>query len=413
MNGLYNGAKGQSHRARIPNYANVSTEPACSEQVCAYKLNMRQGFFQNVKTIANNYTITQHLYAHRFYNRAIVNRFVVERMQQVGTFSIPLSVQPGTLPSVDLTETSTNVTSILTKPVTIRCYQTNEVEDPLYQPSPSKVCLAHTNPPSSLTVNTDANSNEYFHITTIARSEQEVVKELIDILTALDQAIDVFEIHASAWESDWNKFEISIEGNTDLNQVVHSSIFYLVSNLPSITTNQPKDFFWGLSPGGLPKGGVLYEAYQGHSFWDTEMWMHPPLLLMNPQWSRDILDYRYLVRKAAEDNAANTNYAGYRYPWESAYTGREVTPDCCPEVVEFQHHIISDIAFAYKSHLAATHDLDWWKTVGCDIAWNTAKFWNSRVSYNSGSKQYDIIGNLRKKKNFSNFKNLFFRNNGP
>jgi trehalose/maltose hydrolase-like predicted phosphorylase len=168
-------------------------------------------------------------------------------------------------------------------------------------------------------------------------------------------------------------------------------MFYLISNLPSTVTNQPKDPFWGLSPGGIAKGG-LSKDYQGHSFWDTEIWMHAPLLLLNPEWSEEILDYRYRVRKAAEDNAAETGYNGYRYPWESAFTGREVTPPCCPQVVEYQHHIISDIAFAFRSHLAATHDVDWWKSSGCDIAYNTAKFWESRVVFDNKTQFHSILG---------------------
>lgn len=111
---------------------------------------------------------------------------------------------------------------------------------------------------------------------------------------------------------------------------------------------------------------------------------------MNPRWSADLLKYRYNVREAARQNAANTGYKGYRYPWESGYTGVEVTPDCCPEVVEYQHHVIADIAFAFRAHLAATHDLDWFKNIGCDVAYNTAKFWESRVKFNESTGFYDI-----------------------
>jgi trehalose/maltose hydrolase-like predicted phosphorylase len=210
---------------------------------------------------------------------------------------------------------------------------------------------------------------------------------MTDVLANIET---LFERHTSEWKEHWERFGISVSGNDRLNQIIHASIFYLISNLPSEQTNQPNGPFYGLSPSGIGKGGILYAEYQGHSFWDTEMWMHPPMLLLNPQWSKDILSYRHMSRQAASDNANATGYKGYRYPWESAYTGGEVTPLCCPEVVEFQHHVISDIAFAFRSHLAATHDVDWFKTVGCDIAWNTAKFWESRVKFNETTKFYDI-----------------------
>jgi trehalose/maltose hydrolase-like predicted phosphorylase len=233
---------------------------------------------------------------------------------------------------------------------------------------------------------------EYIHVTTIGRTETEVKKEIQDIFAREVNHAAIFKRHTDAWEEHWETFGISVTGNLKLNQIVHASIFYLISNLPSEKSNQKNDPFYGLSPSGIGKGGILFAEYQGHSFWDTEMWMHPPMLLLNPQWSKDILSYRYNVRKAAEDNAKNTGYKGYRYPWESAFTGREVTPDCCPEVIEYQHHVIADIAFAYKSHLAATHDVDWFRNFGCDIAWNTAKFWESRVKFNETTDFYDIRG---------------------
>ena len=279
------------------------------------------------------------------------------------------------------------------KQISILCFETKVVEDINYQPLPSKVCLGHTNPPPTLNIQAGQNSAEYLHVTSVGRTETEVVKELTDIL---NNENGLFERHTSVWEQGWEKMEILVEGNENLNKIIHGSVFFLVSNLPSEETNQPKDNFYGLSPSGIGKGGVLYAEYQGHSFWDTEMWMHPPVLLLNPKWSEDILSYRNNVRRAAEDNARNTGYKGYRYPWESGFTGREVTPDCCPEVVEYQHHIISDIAFAFRSHFAATHDTTWFKSVGCNIAYQTAKFWESRVKFNETTKLYDI----RSKKKF-------------
>ncbi len=40
--------------------------------------------------------------------------------------------------------------------------------------------------------------------------------------------------------------------------------------------------FYGLSPGSLSRGGRLGEDYGGHSFWDTEIWMYPSVLLFYP-----------------------------------------------------------------------------------------------------------------------------------
>jgi trehalose/maltose hydrolase-like predicted phosphorylase len=386
MNGLYNGVRGESHRARIPNYANVMPNVECDGN-CIYQLNMRKGYFQNTIN-GSNFKVIQQLYAHRYYNRAIINSFTLERTKQGGNVSVELAIEHGNEISVDLRLlNSTEHTELNSK---INCYETRLLEDVRYQTSPSEVCIGYTVPPAKLFLNENETTVTFQHITVVAKTQEEVLKELQDI----NQATDVFEKHTSVWEEHWKRFGIFVEGNSKVNEIIHSSMFYLISNLPSEETNQPKDPFYGLSPGGLPKGGQVHTEYQGHSFWDTEIWMHPPILLLNPKWSEEILSYRYNVKKAAADNAWNTNYKGYRYPWESGFTGCEVTPDCCPEVVEFQHHIIADIAFAFRSHLAATHDDDWWNSFGCDIAYNTARFWESRVRFNQSTQFYDIRSEL-------------------
>lgn len=81
-----------------------------------------------------------------------------------------------------------------------------------------------------------------------------------------------------------------------------------------------------------------------------------------------------------------------RFPWESARTGVDVTPDCCPEVRLYQMHITGDVAFAARQYIAATGDKDWlWKELGGDLIYETAKFWGSRAVYNMEKRQYEIL----------------------
>jgi len=387
MNGVYNGQNGNSHRARIPNFANIDTNWECLEQNCAYQLNLKQGYFEKIAYRGKSFKVSQQMYAHRYYNRLIVNKFTLERLEGTLEDTAQLRLNPGNESSVDLIKYDESEYSNDNGKVTIKCYVTRVIEDKRYQRDLTQVCVAYTTVPMELTVNIGQNIAEYVHLTAIGSTEAEVKKEL-DTVMAQSYAT-IFDKHKSIWENHMNSYEMTVEDNKELNQIMHSSLFYLISNLPSEESNQPNGQFYGLSPGGLPKGAEGKD-YQGHSFWDTEIWMHPPLLLLNPKWSEEILSYRYIARKAAEDHATNTTYKGYRYPWESGFTGREVTPLWAWEVIEFQHHISADIAFAYRSHLAATHDLDWWKKYGCDIAYNTAKFWESRVAFNESTKFYDI-----------------------
>lgn len=81
------------------------------------------------------------------------------------------------------------------------------------------------------------------------------------------------------------------------------------------------------------------------------------------------------------DNCAFTNNLiqinlsnGCRFPWESAYTGVEVTQPCCPEVAEFEQHITGCISFAARQYLATTRDEDWLKVTECFKPYITHKY---------------------------------------
>ncbi len=84
-----------------------------------------------------------------------------------------------------------------------------------------------------------------------------------------------------------------------------------------------------------------------------------------------------------------------RFPWESARTGVDVTPDCCPEVRLYQMHITGDIAFAARQYIAATGDQNWLTSeMGDDLIYETAKFWASRAIYNPMREQYEILSKI-------------------
>jgi len=90
INGLYNGNLGYSHRARIPNYSNYQiTECAYPSPTaptnCIYRMLADKGMFEVVYTSPDgSYTLTQHIFAHRFYNRAVINQFTIKRLSGSG-----------------------------------------------------------------------------------------------------------------------------------------------------------------------------------------------------------------------------------------------------------------------------------------------------------------------------------------
>jgi trehalose/maltose hydrolase-like predicted phosphorylase len=85
-------------------------------------------------------------------------------------------------------------------------------------------------------------------------------------------------------------------------------------------------------------------------------------------------------------------YCQIRYPWESARTGVDVTPDICPVVRLYQMHITGDIAFAVRQYIAATGNQHWLlNELGGELIYEIARFWSSRAVYNFEKKQYEIL----------------------
>lgn len=78
MNGLYNGHKGHSHRARIPNWANIRLNSTLTESSVKpiYSLDTKDGVFR-VRVDRERSVVTQRIYAHRYYTRTIVNQIEI------------------------------------------------------------------------------------------------------------------------------------------------------------------------------------------------------------------------------------------------------------------------------------------------------------------------------------------------
>lgn len=76
-NGLYNGVRGLSHRARIPNYSNVLSGQLNST---SYRMHYRHGMFESITQVNKSIHVRHTVYAHRYYTRAIVNEIYLTRI---------------------------------------------------------------------------------------------------------------------------------------------------------------------------------------------------------------------------------------------------------------------------------------------------------------------------------------------
>ena len=199
--------------------------------------------------------------------------------------------------------------------------------------------------------------------------------ERLTIYAALERTERLLRRHRADWDKLWAS-DIVIDGPVEDARAVHSAMYHLYSFAREGTA-------FSLSPMGLSGLG-----YNGHVFWDTELWMYPPLLVLHPEIARSLLEFRYRLLDEAKQNAFEHGYKGAMYPWESTTTGQEETP-VWALTGPFQQHISGCVGWAAWQYYLVTKDREWLRTRGWPILKEVADFWASRVERN-GPGQYDI-----------------------
>lgn len=179
----------------------------------------------------------------------------------------------------------------------------------------------------------------------------------------------LFLKHKQAWARLWEN-DIVIEGDLESQRDVRFALYNLFS------------FSKKGSRLSIPPMGLTSQGYNGHVFWDTELWMYPPLLVLEPEIARAALDYRYDRLPQAKHKASVYGYEGAMYPWESDDTGEESTPTWALTGA-IEHHITGDIGVAFWNYYVVTGDKEWLRKEGWYVLKETADFWASRVVKNA------------------------------
>lgn len=193
-------------------------------------------------------------------------------------------------------------------------------------------------------------------------AERQVIYALHEGEEALMQA------HYRLWDELWQG-DIRIEGDDDAQRIVRFALFNLYSSCR------------GGSRLSIPPMGLSLQGYNGHIFWDTELWMYPPMLLLNQDIARSMLDYRFDRLPAARKKALAYGYRGAMFPWESDDSGEEATPTHAL-TGPFEHHITADIGIACWNYYCVTRDVRWLQREGYPLLKEIADFWTSRVTRN-------------------------------
>lgn len=213
--------------------------------------------------------------------------------------------------------------------------------------------------------------------------------------------------HETEWTKYWETSDIQIKGDEECQRAVRFTTYHILIAAPRHDDR--------VSIGAKTLSGF---GYKGHVFWDTELFVVPPLTLSQPHLARNLLMYRYHNLQGARNKAKANGYEGAMFPWESTDTGEETTPqwsDVQPDgsririwTGDSEQHISTDIAYAVWQYLQWTGDSEFFRQYGAELILDTAVFWGSRVERLDG--RYEISQQIGPDEYHENIDNSVFVN---
>ncbi len=129
---------------------------------------------------------------------------------------------------------------------------------------------------------------------------------------------------------------------------------------------------------GIAAKGVTAGGYEGHYFWDTEMYVVPFLAYTAPEAARQLLRFRWQMLPVARQRARALNQVGALYPWRTI-NGEEASAYYAAGTA--QYHINAAVAFALRRYVEASGDVAFLATDGAEILMETARLWNDLGFY--------------------------------
>jgi alpha,alpha-trehalose phosphorylase len=241
---------------------------------------------------------------------------------------------------------------------------------------------------SEVLVTADAMPGVPIHITKYAAyqaSRSIPVPELVDrCRRSLDRSVrDGFDMLVTSQRENldrfWDRADVRVQ--TRLNPVRHQQAIRW--NLYQVAQAS-----WRAEGGGVPAKGLTGQAYEGHYFWDTEIYVLPFLSYTQPRIARNLLRFRHSMLDRARERAREVSQRGALYPWRTI-NGEEASSNF--QAGTAQYHINADIAYAIKRYADIQGDVRLLGETGAEILVETARLWQDLGFYGT-DKRFHIHG---------------------
>jgi alpha,alpha-trehalose phosphorylase len=171
----------------------------------------------------------------------------------------------------------------------------------------------------------------------------------------------------------WEGADVEVDGDVEIQQAVRFGLFHILQ-AGARAENRP-----------VPAKGLTGTGYDGHTFWDTEMFVLPVLTYTQPAAAANALRWRSTVLPEARTHAEELGLSGAAFPWRTI-SGRECSGYWPAGTAAF--HINADIAAAVSGYVRATEDEQFEREVGLPLLVETARLWRSLG-------QHDAAGEFR------------------
>ncbi|MEY3020339.1 MAG: hypothetical protein RLZZ272_1323 [Actinomycetota bacterium] len=207
--------------------------------------------------------------------------------------------------------------------------------------------------------------------------------ELVDRAgRSLDRALELgaeglLASQRGALERFWLLSDVQVDAPGRIQQAVRWNLFQLGQASARAETT------------GIPAKGLTGRAYEGHYFWDTEVYVTPFLTYTQPRITRNLLRFRHAMLDAARARAAELSERGALFPWRTI-NGEEASSYYAAGTA--QYHIDADIALAIKRYSEVRGDPDFLAEVGAEILVETARMWAGLGFFGPDDDRFHIHG---------------------
>ena len=141
--------------------------------------------------------------------------------------------------------------------------------------------------------------------------------------------------------------------------------------------------------GNVAAKGLSGEGYEGHTFWDSDVYVFPFFLWTRPEQAKALLHWRYRMLPAARQIARSVGLArGALYPWRTIH-GEECSAFFPAGTA--QAHINGDVAHSFLQYYRVTGDLATMAEEGAEVLVETARMWMEHGVMHEGEFRIDCV----------------------